>query len=309
MPSRAARALLTGLIDYAGLFPPARLDIDPAVETFARCKRSEHEWILARFICPASRLKDLSRAAAPLLPGTFATSGYREHADLEPWRISCIVDGRLETDLQLIENFNAHHAADENGRAKIDTLEIKAPGPSYIDAALDLVPAQLFPYFEFPIDDDPRGFVAALAGTAAGAKVRTGGITPDAFPQPDHLAAFLEACNLADVPFKATAGLHHALRGSYPLTYEPDSPSCAMFGFLNLFTAAALIRVHAIPAAEAAAVLTDPGPEAFRLDDDGLTYRNRTVDLLNLARTRESFALSYGSCSFDEPIAELKRWL
>src|SRR5438045_1076677 len=80
------------LTDYAGLYPPAKLDMPAAVEAYNRCKIGEHEAMLGRFICPVARLDEFSKAAAPLLPGTFARSGYRTQADsMEPWRLSVIV--------------------------------------------------------------------------------------------------------------------------------------------------------------------------------------------------------------------------
>src|SRR5262245_25683086 len=94
IPSRmthAVRSLMAGLIDYAGLFPPAKLPMAPSAEAFARSRMGAHEWVLGRFICPASRLREFSQAAAVMMPGTYATSGYREHADTsEPWRISVL---------------------------------------------------------------------------------------------------------------------------------------------------------------------------------------------------------------------------
>lgn len=305
--TQAARTLLSGLIDYAGLFPPAKLDMPKAAEAFARHRFGEHEWMLGRFICPASRLAEFTKAAAALLPGTFATSGYREHAgSSEPWRLSVIIDGPLETNLEAIERFNAHHASEDRGLARVDMLELKASTPAEIDAAMDALPTNLFPHFEIPVTADPRGLIAALAGQGIAAKIRTGGVTPDAFPTPEQVAAFLVACSAADVAFKATAGLHHPVCGPYKLTYEPGSASCTMHGFLNLFAAAALIRAGKADAQAAAAVLRETDRSAFTLSDKGLAWRHLSVEAMALARVRETFALSFGSCSFDEPVDELR---
>ena len=88
--------------------------------------------------------------------------------------------------------------------------------------------------------DTVRGLIAAMAGTGAHAKIRTGGVTPEAFPQATSVARFIHACAMADVGFKATAGLHHPVRGEFNLTYEPACPRGVMYGFLNVFMAAAL---------------------------------------------------------------------
>ncbi len=306
------RLLMAGLIDYAGLFPPAKLEMGPSVEAFAHARAGEHAAILGRFICPASRLKEFSKAAAVLMPGTHATSGYREHADLmDPWRISVIIDGPLPAGLELVDGFNQHHEKEDNGLAFADVLELKVERPGEIDDAIGLIPDHLYPFFEFPApvvaDGDARGYIAALAGNAAAAKIRTGGVTPGAIPPAGAVAEFLVACAGAEVPFKATAGLHHPIRAEYPLTYEPGCPRGVMHGFVNVFLAAAMIKTHRIDAATAARILEERSPESFRFTPEGVRWESLVLDPAQIARAREVFALSYGSCSFDEPIEDLNR--
>jgi hypothetical protein len=306
------RLLMTGLIDYAGLYPPAKLDMPASVEAFARAKRSEHAWILGRFICPASRLKEFSKAAAVMMPGTHATSGYREHADaVDPWRLSVIIDGDLRQGLDLVDSFNEHHEKEDNGLAQADVLELKVERPGDIDPAIELIPDHLYPFFEFPAQvvsaGDARGFIAGLAGNAAAAKIRTGGITPEAFPPAKAVADFLVACCGAEVPFKATAGLHHPLRAEYPLTYEPSCPRGVMHGFLNVFLAAAMVKAHRIDAPTAARILEERDAAAFKFTPEGIRWGGLVLDPTQIARAREVFALSYGSCSFDEPVEDLQK--
>src|SRR6187549_3026938 len=126
VPPQSIRTLMTGLIDYAGLFPPAKLGMQPAAESFARARMGEHEWVLGRFICPVSRLREFSKTAAVMMPGTHATSGYREYADVqEPWWVSAIIDGDLAADLETIAGFNGHHGREDNGLAVVDAVELK----------------------------------------------------------------------------------------------------------------------------------------------------------------------------------------
>ncbi len=305
---RTLTTLLSELIDYAGLFPPAKLDMGRAVEAFNRCRMSEHAAALARFICPVSRLEEFTKFAAPLMPGTFATSGYREHADASPpWRLSVLIDGDLAQNLDAIDAFNHHHATESNGRALIDALEMKVTDPNQIDEALDEIPEDIRPFFEFPVSADCRGFVAALAGNQAAAKIRTGGVTAAAFPTPSEIAAFLVACARADVPFKATAGLHHPFRSTHRLTYEKDSPSCLMHGFLNVFIAAAMIRAKGLDLERAEALIADEDHASFKFGDDFVSWKGHGLELAPLAKVRETFALSFGSCSFDEPIEDLAK--
>jgi len=309
--TESLRTFMSGLIDYAGLYPPAKLPMQPASEAFARGLMSEHQWMLGRFICPTSRLREFSKAAAVMMPGTHATSGYREHAAAEPWRLSVIIDGDLAADLATIAAFNQHHEREDNGRAAADALELKVLRPDQIDAAIDLIPDDYYPFFEFPAEvvsgGDCRGFVAALAGHGAAAKIRTGGITPDSFPSTRAIAEFMVACAGAEVPFKATAGLHHPIRAEYPLTYEPGCPRGVMHGFLNVFIAAALVFGDHVDAGRAAAVLEDRNAANFHFTDEGVRWNSLFVEVMQIARAREVFCLSYGSCSFDEPWQDLAR--
>jgi hypothetical protein len=306
------RMLLSGLIDYAGLFPPAKLDMSKSAENYARARIGEHAWMLGRFICPASRLREFSKAAAVLMPGTHGTSGYREHADTsEPWRISVLVDSPIPEALELVQGFNQHHDHEDNGLAQADVLELKADRPSDIDTAIEQIPDHLYPFFEFPAlivnRGDARGFIAALAGNAAAAKIRTGGITPEAIPSPEAVASFLVACAAAEVPFKATAGLHHPIRAEYPLTYEESCPRGVMHGFLNVFLAAAMLKIHRLDLESVTSMLREEDAGEFKFTPEGVRWGDYILDSAQISLAREAFALSYGSCSFDEPIDDLDR--
>jgi hypothetical protein len=309
--------LTTDLIDYAGLFPPAKLDMTSAIESYNRARMGEHEPILGRFICPVARLAEFENAASALLPGTHARSGYRTPMDgQEPWRMSALVEGDLEKNLQAIEAFNARHDEPDNGLAVIDMIETKVTSVGQIDEMLDELPEDLFPFFEFPVsltsgDGDCRGYVAALAGNKAAAKIRTGGIVGNAFPTIQEIATFLHACAAADVPFKATAGLHHPIRSVHRLTYEPGSATCKMHGFLNLFLAAAVARTMNPDMAVTTAILAGEDPEEFKFGEDVLGWKEHLITTADAAVVREGFALSFGSCSFDEPVGDLRSlgWL
>lgn len=312
MPSRALTTLTTSLFDYAGLFPPAGLDMPKTCENYARARMGTHAWTIGRIVCPASQLHNLSEAAAVLMPGTYATSGYREHADiLEPWSISAVIDGPLAESLELIDAFDEHHGVEEHGLARVDTIELKAKNPAFIDEAIDQIPDDITPFFEVPGEGDCRGFIAALAGGEAHAKIRCGGVIADAFPTSERIADFLLACRGASVAFKATAGLHHPLRAEQRLTYEPDSPCGTMHGFVNLFMAAAFVRTKEASREMVIELLEEQDASQFGFEDATARWRRQELDAVDLARTRETFALSIGSCSVDEPVADLQKlgWL
>jgi len=299
------RALMSGLVDYAGLFPPAKLAMEPACVNYNRYVVGARSWMLGRFICPAARLEEFRKATAPFLPRS---------PDAAPWLLSAIVDGDLDENLDAIFAFNAEHEHPERGLAVVDGVEIKVPAAdstSFIDNALELVPDELFPFFEFPAGVDPRGLAAALAGADAGAKIRTGGVTPEAFPPSAAVAEFLLACAAADVPFKATAGLHHPVRGSYRVTYEPGCASATMYGFFNVFIAAGLAFMGGGGAGRDVArltrVLEETDAKAFTFTDGAAAWRDMSIPLAALHKARTRFMLSFGSCSFEEPVDDLEK--
>jgi hypothetical protein len=112
-------------------------------------------------------------------------------------------------------------------------------------------------------------------------------------------------CAQAAVPFKATAGLHHPLRATYRLTYDADSPRGEMFGFLNVLIAAAFARAG-VGTEDIADLLAERDAAAFRFATRAVEWRGRRVSIEAVAESRAALALSFGSCSFTEPIEELE---
>jgi hypothetical protein len=287
----AARALLAGLVDFAGLFPPAELSMDEAVAEHARWRRSPEGWMLGRFVLPATRLRDFAGAAEAHLPEPGAD---------EPWRLTALLGADVRGDSALVAAFNASSA----GRAVVDAVELKAGGAEDAAAALEALPAGLETLVEVPLGQELGSLLAILARHRARAKVRTGGVVPEAIPDPAVVARFIAACAAAGVPFKATAGLHHPVRAEHPLTYAPGSPRAVMHGFLNVFAAAAFARTGS-RLADVEAVLRDQDASAFRFERDGLAWRHLRVSADDIAKARRDLATSFGSCSFAEPVADL----
>jgi len=253
--------LLESLIDYAGLFPPAALPMPKAIENYSRYRQSPEAWMLAKFIVPVARLDELEQCAAGA-----------------QFPMSVLASADLAADLERISR----------SRTPIDTIELKASNAAHIESAMRLIPANITAYFE--VSD--LSLIPSVAAIGARAKIRTGGITPEAFPDAAFVAQFLAACAKADVAFKATAGLHHALRCFRPLTYSADGPSGWMFGFLNIILAAELAR---------------DGRPATELDTVLLA---ETIGKLGLSGEKlgenRGFLISLGSCSFEEPVADLR---
>jgi hypothetical protein len=292
----ALRTLLHGSIDYAGLFPPAGLDMPEAVVNYRAYRDGVHAWALGRFVVPASRIGEFESAAAGLLPASPSSA---------PWRLAALLGADPAAEMRGLGELNCRHAADGEGAVTAAVVEGKADSPAAIERLLRQVPPYLRAYVEIPIAGDPAPLVAAIARGNGRAKVRTGGITPDAFPSAPDLVRFVRTCLAEGVPFKATAGLHHPLRADYPLTYEPDSPKGTMFGFLNLFLTTAFLA-GGLDVHEAVLLLEERDRDAIRFDDAGVEWRNRRLGLDVIRRSREEGIVSFGSCSFTEPIGDLE---
>ena len=292
--AESLRALLGGFFDYAGLFPPAQLDMQTTCCNYARYLGGDHAWMLGRLMVPARRLDEFEQYAGSLLP---------KDEDDEPWQIGGLVasagDPRFESDLERIAAFNRAHAEPKRGRAAIGVIELRAATAAEVDDALGHMPDELFPFFELPIDGDPRGIIAALAGSDAGAKVRAGGPRADLYPAPRDLARFIAAAAAPRVAFKATAGLHHPLRHHSPAAGTKE------FGFLNLLVAAAL-ALEGRDEADLVEALSDESLESFAFGAGGLSYRDHTLTNDRLERMRSSFAVAIGTCSFEEPREDLE---
>lgn len=255
--TRALHILLDGLIDYAGLFPPAALPLDKAVANYDAYRRSPHAWALGRFVVQAERLGDVPR------------------------------------------NFSVSVLASWDTMPAVDVVEIKAESWGDVERIAAARGGRTV-YVE--ITD--LSLLDAIAQHDLRAKIRTGGVTPDAFPAAESVAAFIRGCHERGIPFKATAGLHHPIRCVRPLTYEANAPKGTMHGFLNVFIAAAIPEF-------ATQILEEENPRAFGFDDGGLWWHDLRVTCEELARVREDFAISFGSCSFEEPIRDLQElgWL
>ncbi len=292
---KSIHALLQNAIDYAGLFPPAGLPMFEAVANYARYRAGDDAWALGRFVVPAARLAEFESVACDRLP-----------RDGEPWRLSALGGEDLTAGLDAIRAFNDRHRPDsDNGAATIDTIEVKAASVADVERITMIIGKDFDTYVETPLSADLPRLIEAIRAAGLRAKIRTGGVTADAIPAPEDVLRFMALCVAAGVPFKATAGLHHPLRSIYRLTYAPDAPSATMHGFLNVFVAAALLRAG-VPAAEALDALRESSPDAFQFDADGICWRDHRLSREAIHDSRHHGLIAFGSCSFDEPIHDLK---
>ena len=282
----ALRALLAGLVDYAGLFPPAALNLSSAVEQYAEYEASDQAWMLGRFVLPAAHLDAFRDAQSTL-------------RDQPEWHLSALVGADVESDVDRVRSFNTAMA----GRAHVDTIEAKAATDAAVARIADSA-SDFRAFVEIPLDNF-ESFLDAIRDRGLNAKVRTGGVTSELFPEPEALLAFIEHACRENVPFKATAGLHHAMRGDYRLTYEDNAPRGPMCGFLNVFLTAAFVHAGMTDGA-ALALLLERDLKKIFVSSNAIRWAGRSISTDDIRAARDCVAVSFGSCSFREPVDELR---
>jgi hypothetical protein len=288
------RAFLDRIIDYAGLFPPASLDMRTSVNNYSTYLNGRQRWALGRLVLPVASLDEFLNA--------------QENAAIDRWHLSGIISANIEADLAAVAEFNRKASV-----AVIDTIEVRVRDLDEVDLVRKNQPPSTAVFFEFAPEQADE-FLPILRHSGGFAKLRTGGIVEEAFPSVENIAAFIVRCAEFGVPFKATAGLHHPLRCFHSLTYEPNSREGMMHGFLNLFTVAAIawgeLRSGKVASRVVLATcLADRERANWHFGDDALTWGGEEepiqIDVACLRSMRSEFALSFGSCSFEEPLQDM----
>jgi hypothetical protein len=280
-----ASTLLRGLFDDASLFPPAALPMSAAVDGHIRHQDAWYRKLTGPFVCPETRLTELRAALTA--------------AGLSEIDLSLIVTGGAQAVAASLDAVTA------DPRLRLRSVEVPtgldaaagqdraaaAAAVAEVVAALDAVPlAGAAGYAEIPLTARGYDVLGPIEGHGYRAKLRTGGQAATAFPDEPTLAAAL--VELADrrIPFKCTAGLHHAIR------HVAADTGFEHHGFLNVLLAAAAAADGAA-AQEVAAVLAC-------LDGGAVAAGIAGLDPLDADRVRD-LVVSVGTCSTDEPVADL----
>lgn len=286
------RRLLDGAIDYAGLFPPSAISMAEAVINYAMYRNSNYSWMLGRFVCGVGRLGEFHETA----------SDFISRDPDKAWRIAAVAGEGIFDSIREVEDFNALHGP----HAICDVIEIKVSSIADIERAVEAMPPGITAYFEIATGDEMADMISELAIRGQRAKIRTGGVTPEAFPSSSDIARFVLACTAANIKFKATAGLHHPIRCHRPLTYAADSPRGTMHGFLNLFLMNGFARAG-YRRSLLEDVMEEEFEEVFEFSDAEIKWRTEyTLSLHQIDGIRDNGIQSFGSCSFDEPVADLR---
>lgn len=299
----SVRAFLNEIIDYAGLFPPAKLPLEDALRNYLRYKKeSPYAWMLGRFVCPVAKLPELLTLAKGHPDGRLlqvSALGQQSANALEP-------AAKLDADIQAIETFRRLWGTDD----VIDAFEVALAQGSDLDRlnvepmARAVTQARLRSFVELPKHTNWRHELATLAtllkGLGIGLKLRTGGTQQQAFPADDEVAYFIEQCGRASLSWKSTAGLHH------PCRHHDQGLHVWHHGFLNVFGAGLLAGANSLSRLNLTTILADRDGTSFWFDEQHFGWKDLSALTSEITTHRASFAISFGSCSFDEPIADLQ---
>jgi hypothetical protein len=317
------------IIDYAGLFPPAQLPMDEAIRNYAEYRKSPDHWILSRFICPAARLRELKM---------YKDTHFREG---EPFCFSALGRGGkdknefltgIARDLELIREFIEYN----EDRVIVDVFETRLPGDilqdtnsSEISQFLNTFAAvfeentatELTVYYEANFINFGKSWKkmirSVISGIAehnlyvektgkftsyksAGFKLRCGGSEPQMYPTPEQVAITVDSCLKRHLPLKATAGLHH------PVRHFNQDTNLIMHGFLNVFGAAILAEAHHLNVEQIREIIEDKDASNFMFTRRAFAWKNLRASVDEIKTAREKYAVSFGSCSFDEPRHDLR---
>jgi hypothetical protein len=309
--SPAIRVLLNQILDYAGLFPPAKLSLLDALRTYLRGKKSPYQWMLGRFVCPIAQLAELADLARghPEASHVLQVTALGKQADDAGAFVA-----QIEKDVKAIQSYCKTFGR----RDAADMYEVALPNVKPLGTALAMMPiaamelgrAGLPVFFEIPRTDTWRDDVDAACGLIAdlrqmnatagiGLKLRAGGLSAEAFPSNEQVASFLERCSAAKVPWKATAGLHH------PRRHWDETLKVWHHGFLNVFIAGILAQVHSLSESDLISILADCEWAHVQFAQDTIRWNQWSCTTAHVSACRTGVATTFGSCSFEEPTADL----
>lgn len=300
MPA-SLRALLTESIDYAGMFPPCDLDLQRALKNQAQYIRSADAWMLSTFVLPVPKFDAAATSVAAFdrihLLRVSALGPKTENASAFRTALKETVEG--------IRRFSTNCG----DRVLVSQLEMVLPadvdlrGVDEARAILGELPINVF--WEGPADSAEETIDLLVKHESGkhsrpfGYKLRTGGVTADAFPTAARIAAALVRAAQHHVRIKFTAGLHH------PIRQLRDEVKTKMHGFLNVLGAGVLAAEHGWDIGQTVTMLEDENPKSFSFDDTLFAWREWEI-ATDRIKARRRFVTSFGSCSFDEPREDLR---
>ncbi|MBO58541.1 MAG: hypothetical protein CMA77_06055 [Euryarchaeota archaeon] len=326
------RAFMNGLIDYAGLFPPANLPLNEAIDDYRNHLNGKYSWMLGRFIIPLAKLDELDDFVDLF-------------SDVGGLKLAVLGSGG-DTDEDYVNNIRKdivkinYYRKKHKGKVEIDVYECKLPSNSPSKSTMEIVTTSLNKnglthYHEFaelpPVgmnystEIDDSSWDKEILPTVkllsnldnAGIKLRCGGIVKEAFPRVEQVAAMIQTCVIIGIPMKFTAGLHH------PIRHFAEEYDEFMHGFVNTFGAGILATTFPKPKNSQekyrmfiflSHIIDDQNVENFSFINNSMTWKvgddrdtQFEIDAEKIENARRNGIISYGSCSFQEPIDDLKQ--
>jgi hypothetical protein len=281
------------------MFPPCQLELEPSLKNQAQYLRTADAWILSAFVLPVDQFgaaKELLAEFDPLHPlhvsvlgpKTEKAAGFSEALAKTDAAIRSLSTHNV--DLVSVGQLEMFLPADVDLQLLSEARSILGSLPTFWEAQ----PARA---------EQTISLVAELNSNADsptfGYKLRTGGVTADAFPTSAQIAQALVMPVTHQVPIKFTAGLHH------PLRQYRDEVQTKMHGFLNVLGAAVLAAEYKWDARQTALMLEDENADSFSFTNEFFAWREWKIDIKRL-QDRRKFVTSFGSCSFDEPREDLR---
>jgi hypothetical protein len=292
-------ALLARSIDYAGMFPPCQLELEPSLKNQAQYLRAADAWMLSAFVLPVSQFgaaKQLLTEFDPLHPLQVSALGPKTENAAAFRDVLAKTNAAIRSlsthnvDLVSVSQLEMFLPLDVDSQLLSETRSILGSLPTFWEAPPVRAEETISLVAEINSNADSPTF---------GYKLRTGGVTADAFPTSEQIAQALVTPVTHQVPIKFTAGLHH------PLRMFRDEVKTKMHGFLNVLGAAVLAAEHKWDSRQAAVMLEDENAASFSFTDEFFAWREWKIDIKRL-QDRRKFVTSFGSCSFDEPREDLR---
>jgi hypothetical protein len=275
--------LLRGFVDDAAVFPPGSATLADAVTAHRDHRASWYADMVGPLLVPVSALKGVDRL---LVPGERLTVGLIGDTGVSGLIGVLTGDGLGAIDRRLVIR--------QVEVAVAKRSEDPQPGLAQL---IDLASSRLgetLAYAEIPLTFGLLGALDTVAearrnGIDVSAKFRTGGLAAELFPTPIELAAVICACRDRQIPFKLTAGLHHAIRHADPET------GFVHHGFLGVLAGTLAAALDDAEVADVAALLAST--DAIELVEAVRRYADVARPLWD----------GFGTCSIAEPLADLDR--
>ncbi len=324
MEANVFREFFGGIIDYAGMFPPAELTLSKAFRNYIGYLESEDKWMMSKFVCSVKSFLEIfgKNSESGKLVHNYHGSRWIDFSLLSSGgNTPKDFKNSLEKECREIKKIIEEHTE----KISVDAFEVKIQPDlvgSFGNHALkkllgetdDIINSNgltgIRVYIEPPVGDKYKTIFSKSAEAAAeschhggrvGFKLRTGGVTADAFPTIEQVAYALNVCFENRIQFKATAGLHH------PVRHYNRSVNTKMHGFLNVFGAGILRHANTLSLNELEDIISDETSTSFIFSDDTFYWNDIPADITKTVKARAEFVKSFGSCSFDEPRDDLKK--